>query len=100
MSIETKNICPLGSECESIKDGVIHKCMWHIKVIGPGPQTDEPMDQWGCAIAFQPILTIEGNLRQLGIAASIQSLRNEVAKANEAQQILLNNPKAFLIPSD
>lgn len=90
MAIETVNFCPLGSECETVKDGKIHKCMWHVKLVGQDPQTGEDMDQWGCAIAWQPLLMIENSRLQRGTGAAVESFRNEMVRANETgQQILI-----------
>ena len=89
MTIETVNFCPLGSSCETIKDGKIHKCMWHVKLVGKDPQTGDEMDQWGCAMAWQPLLMIENSRQQRSTAAGVESLRNEVVKVNTDNQQLL-----------
>jgi len=89
MAIETVNFCPLKSECETVKDGKIHKCMWHVKLVGQDPQTGEDMDQWGCAMAWQPLLMIENSRQQRSTAAGVESLRNEVVKVNADNQQML-----------
>jgi len=89
MAIETINFCPLGADCETVKDGKIHKCMWHVKLVGQDPQTGEDMDQWGCAMAWQPLLMIENSRQQRSTAAGVESLRNEVVKVNADNQQLL-----------
>ena len=82
--LETVTTCPLGSECREVKDGKIHHCAWYIKLQGKNPQTGEPVDDYRCAIAWQPILAIEGNGASHSIAASVQSLRNETVKRQDA----------------
>ena len=98
MAVETKVFCPMGAECESIKDGVIQKCMWHVKIVGKDPQTGEAEDKWSCAMAWLPVLMIENSRQQLSTATAVESFRNEMVKANEAsQQVLLTAAKAKLI---
>jgi len=89
MAIETINFCPLGADCETVKDGKIHKCMWHVKLVGKDPQTDEDIDQWSCAMAWTPLLLIENSRQQRSTAAGVESLRNEVVKVNTDNQQML-----------
>ena len=91
MAIETINFCPLGAECETVKDGKIHKCMWHVKLVGQDPQTKEEMDQWGCAIAWQPLLMIENSRQQRSTASAVESLRNNVVQINADNRDMLIN---------
>jgi len=89
MTIETVIFCPLGAECETVKDGKIHKCMWHVKLVGKDPQTGDDMDQWGCAMAWQPLLMIENSRQQRSTSAAVESFRNEMVKSNEDTQNIL-----------
>ena len=91
MAIETINFCPLGAECETVKDGKIHKCMWHVKLVGQDPQTKEEMDQWGCAMAWQPLLMIENSRQQRSTASAVESLRNNVVQINADNRDMLIN---------
>lgn len=91
MTIETVNFCPLGATCESIKDGVIQKCMWHVKLVGKDPQTDELRDEWGCAMAWTPLLLIENSRQQLSTASAVESLRNNVVQINSDNRDMLIN---------
>ena len=43
--IETVLTCPLGSQCEEVKGGKLHKCAWLITLAGRNPQTGEMMDE-------------------------------------------------------
>ena len=89
MAVETVNFCPLGAECETVKDGKIHKCMWHVKLVGKDPNSGEDLDQWGCAMAWMPLLSIENSRQQRSTSAAVESFRNEMVKSNENSQKLL-----------
>lgn len=89
MEIKTVLTCPLGSQCETIKDEAIHRCAWYIKLAGTNPNTGETLDEHGCAMAWLPILTIENSRQQLSTSTAVESFRNEMVKANEASQQVL-----------
>ena len=78
--LEIEFTCPLGSECEEIRDKKIYRCMWYTKVSGEDPNTGEVHDDWSCAISWMPTLQIEmaNTNRQTG--ASVESFRNETVK--------------------
>lgn len=97
MELETVFTCPLGSKCQEIIGEEIHQCHWYVKLAGKDPQTGENIEQYKCAIAWQPILAIEGNGAASGIAASIQSLRNETVTR---QDIALGALNAKTITAD
>jgi len=55
------------------------------------PNTGEDLDEWGCAIAWMPILMIENSQQQRSTGAAVESFRNEMVKSNEfSQQVLLS----------
>ena len=83
MSLEVKTTCPLGSECEKIVDGVIHRCAWYVTIKGKNPQDNTDIDESRCAIAWQPILAIEQTATAVHTNQSIQSMRNETIKRQE-----------------
>ena len=88
--MDCKITCPLGSECETIVDNELHRCAWYIKVRGTDAQGEEH-DEWGCAIAWQPILLLEvaGKVRQTN--ASIVSMRtSEDKNQRQALEVLKN----------
>lgn len=90
MSIEVILTCPLGSDCEKIVDGKIHRCRWYTRIAGKNPQTDEDVDEWNCAIAWSPILLVENANTNRGQTAAIESFRNEVVNQSaETNTILL-----------
>ena len=90
MEIKTVLTCPLGSKCEEIKDGAIHRCAWYTKLAGTNPNTGESVDEHGCAMSWLPMLMIENSMQQRSTSAAVESFRNEMTSANQtSQQILL-----------
>ena len=51
--------CPLGHTCEKAVDGYIERCAWYTNIKGKDPQSEEIIDQWKCAMTWQPILLVE-----------------------------------------
>lgn len=60
-----------------------------MKVRGTNPNTGEEIDDYGCSVAWLPILMIENSQQQRQTGAAVESFRNEVAKSNEASQHVL-----------
>ena len=89
MEIKTVLTCPLGSQCEEIKDGAIHRCAWYTKLAGTNPNTGDKVDEKGCAIAWLPMLMIENSMQQRSTSAAVESFRNEMTNANQSSQLLL-----------
>lgn len=81
--MEIKISCPLGHQCETAKDNVVHRCAWYIQVRGKNPQTGIDLDEWGCAMAWTPVLLIENARTNRSTAVAIESFRNEVVKQND-----------------
>ncbi len=80
--------CPLGAKCEEVKlnsDGeqVLYRCPWYVKVTGKNPQSEEIYDEWRCAIAWMPILAIEGAQQTRQAGAAIESMRNEMVRGQK-----------------
>lgn len=80
MKMEAKAGCPLDKfkPCKQLA------CAWFIQLRGLNPNTGQEIDEWGCAIAWQPILMIENAQQQRQTAAAVESLRNEVVAANQS----------------
>jgi len=80
-----------GSFCPLIKKECVQmQCTWFTQVRGKNPQTGADVDEWGCAIAWMPILMIENSQQQRSTGAAVESFRNEMVKANEvSQQVLI-----------
>jgi hypothetical protein len=98
MKIEPKNQCPLNdfNPCKQFD------CAWFMQVRGMNPNTGKEVDEWGCAIAWMPILLIENSQQQRQTGAAVESFRNEMVKSNEVsnnialQHILKSNSKLEL----
>jgi hypothetical protein len=78
-----------GSYCPLIKKKCIeHKCAWYTQVRGLNPNTGAEVDEWGCAVYWMPIMSIEVAQKQYQTGAAVESFRNEVVKANIENQKL------------
>jgi hypothetical protein len=55
------------------------------------PQNGASTDQYGCAIAWMPVLFVEGSRQTRGVQAAVESMRNEVVQ----RQDQLNNAVAL-----
>ena len=56
---------------------------------GQDPNTGEEVDDWGCIVAWLPKLLIENALMSRQTGAAVESFRNEMVKANDANRDLL-----------
>jgi hypothetical protein len=78
-------ICPLHKKDTS---KVCHTCPWYIQLRGKNPQSNTEIDEWGCAISWLPILTIETAQRANQTAAAVESFRNTmVEQRNELLEL-------------
>lgn len=59
-----------------------HECEQYIQLMGKHPQTGQDVNEWGCAIAWLPILTIESSQQMHQAGAAVESFRNEMVKGN------------------
>jgi len=87
MELNAKPNCPLDGfkPCRQLE------CAWFLKIAGNHPQTGKEVEDWGCAMAWMPILSIENSQQQRQTGAAVESFRNEMVKNNEmGQQILLS----------
>lgn len=85
MKLETKANCPLDGfkPCRQLE------CAWFLKIRGTDPNTGADIDDWGCSMAWLPVLTIENSQQQRQTGAAVESFRNEMVKANEVGQRVL-----------
>lgn len=85
MKIEPKANCPLNNfePCKQLD------CAWFLKIRGKDPQSMEEIEDWGCAMAWMPIMMIENSQMQRQTGAAVESFRNEMVKTNEQSQQLL-----------
>ena len=78
-----------GDFCPLIKKDCIGlKCSWYTQMRGTNPNTGEPVDEWGCAVTWMPMLLIENSQQQRQTGAAVESFRNETVKANQENQSL------------
>lgn len=47
---------------------------------GMDPNTGKEVDEWGCAIAWLPLMLVENSQQSRHTSAAIESFRNEVVK--------------------
>lgn len=81
---EPGTLCPmLGKPC------VKHECAWYTLVRGTNPNTGKEVDDYGCAMAWMPILLIENSQQQRQTGAAVESFRNEMVRANDMSRELL-----------
>lgn len=85
MKLEAKPNCPLDGfkPCRQLE------CAWFMKVRGTNPNTGEEIDDYGCSVAWLPVLMIENSQQQRQTGAAVESFRNEMVKANENSQHVL-----------
>lgn len=79
--------CPFGAKCEEVRDvesrQILYRCPLFVKLRGKDPQSEQEIDEWRCAIAWQPILAIENVQQSRQTGAAIESLRNEMVKGQD-----------------
>lgn len=85
MKIEAKTNCPLDrfNPCRQLE------CAWFLKIAGKNPNTGADVEEWGCSMAWLPIMMIENSQQQRSTGAAVESFRNEMVKANEVGQRVL-----------
>jgi hypothetical protein len=85
MKIESKANCPLDNfnPCRQLE------CSWFMKIAGTNPNTGKEVEDWGCSMAWLPMLMIENSQQQRGTSAAVESFRNEMVKNNEVSQRVL-----------
>lgn len=85
MKIEPKSNCPLDgfNPCRQLD------CAWFMKIRGNNPNTGEEVDDYGCVMAWMPLLLIENSQQQRQTGAAVESFRNEMVKTNESTKNIL-----------
>lgn len=83
-------MCPLWRKKMKL---VCHNCEWWVHLRGKHPQSEEVVDQWGCAIAWMPVLTVENSQMQRQTGAAVESFRNEVTIRREQVHAIDHRPK-------
>jgi hypothetical protein len=81
--------CPLLQ-----KKCIKHQCLWYNMLQGKHPQTGLDVSEWGCSIAWLPLLLVENSAKMTGVQAATESFRNEMVKGqNVMNNILAANPQ-------
>ena len=89
------NYCPLIK-----KDCIGLKCAWFTQMRGTNPNTGEPVDEWGCAVTWMPIMAVEIAQKSNQTGAAVESFRNEVVRANQQnQQLYMNALHQGVVPA-
>jgi hypothetical protein len=89
--LEVGKFCPLiGKDCLGLE------CSWYTQIRGMNPQTGEPVDEWGCAVTWMPMLLIENSNQQRSTSAGVESFRNEMVKSNETNISVLSSAAQML----
>jgi hypothetical protein len=85
MQLESKANCPLDGfkPCRQLE------CAWFMKIAGTNPNTGKEIEEWGCSMAWMPILMIENSQQQRSTSSAVESFRNEMVKSNEISQRIL-----------
>ena len=65
--------------------------IWYNMLQGTHPQTGAPVQEWGCSIAWLPLLLVENSRHIQGTQAATESFRNEMVKSNNAMSKLLES---------
>ena len=95
MKLEQGKYCPLVK-----KDCIGLQCSWFTQIRGVNPNTGESVDEWGCAITWLPMLTIENSQQQRHTASAVESFRNEVVKSTQkSQQLYIQSLQQGVIPA-
>lgn len=78
--------CPLLN-----KKCIKHQCIWYNMLQGKHPQTGLDVQEWGCSIAWIPLLLVENGKQTVGVQAATESFRNEMVKSQTAMNKLLQS---------
>ena len=89
MKLEVQDNCPLNGfkKCKQFK------CAWFVQMKGTNPNDGKEVDEYACAIAWLPTLLVDNAMQSRQSGAAIESFRNEMVKANQSNQNLLELSK-------
>ena len=60
-----------------------------MKIQGKHPNSGQDVDEWGCSMAWMPILLIENSQMQRQTGAAVESFRNAMVESNQSSLELL-----------
>ena len=86
MKLTVKDNCPLDNfnPCRQFE------CAWFMEVKGTNPNTGEEANEWGCAMAFMPIMMMSNAQQSRQTGAAVESFRNEMVKSNQTSNELMS----------
>jgi hypothetical protein len=81
--------------CPFLKKACVeHDCMlWTHVTMQADPQTGASKDQFGCAVAWMPIIFLEGARQTRNVQASVDSMRNEVVQRQDTLNAAIEERK-------
>lgn len=85
MTLKPADNCPLNGFAPCRK----FDCGWFTQLRGRNPNGGADIDHYGCAVAWLPVLLIEGAQQSRQTGAAIESFRNAMVAANEESRALL-----------
>ena len=92
----SKPIADKGETCPFWKKDVskvCHKCPLYVMLRGTNKNTGADIDQWGCALAWGPIMAVEMVQTLNSAVAATEGFRGDMAKANQiALRLALSEP--------
>jgi len=77
--------CPLLN-----KKCIKHQCVWYNMLQGKNPQTGADVHEWGCSIAWLPLLLVENSSKLNGVQSATESFRNEMVKGQSMMNTILS----------
>lgn len=90
--MRTKLSCPYGHTCETIRqdaDGpYLDRCSHYINIKGKDPQSTELIDDWRCAVAWTPVVILEGAQYSRNTVDAVVSLRDNVAAVKNTMKLI------------
>lgn len=87
MELKPKPNCPLAGfqPCRQLD------CAWFSQLRGTNPNTGKEVDEWGCAVAWLPMLLVENSQMSRQTGAAVESFRNAMHEDNNRSMNLLLN---------
>ena len=77
-------------QCPLLKKKCIkHRCVWYNMLQGKHPQTGLDVQEWGCSIAWIPLLLVENSQQIMKTSAATESFRNEMVRSNSVMTKVL-----------
>ena len=77
-------------QCPLLKKKCIkHRCIWYNMLQGKHPQTGLDVQEWGCSIAWIPLLLVENSQQTMQVKVATESFRNEMVRSNNVMTKVL-----------